>query len=132
MEVIAVGEGANISSRSIQRATIALGVVKTKCGLSGGWVWAMPTNGNQGGKSIATTDRAKIIADRLRKLEGAKGRTAPIYPQDPRVQRWAQVGISDPDLKEAYERATTDHAGMLTVGIMDRYVNAVMTEGASA
>ena len=32
------------------------------------------------------------------------------------------------DLKEAYERATTEHRGMLTAGILDGYINEVMAE----
>ena len=49
-----------------------------------------------------------------------EGGRSPFYPQDSRIQKWAQAGISDPDLREAYDRAVTDCAGMLTVGVLDR------------
>ncbi len=127
-EILAAAEGAKISERTMQRAAEQLHVVKSKAGLSAGWVWSMPSVESQSGNVLVRVDRARIIADRLRKLEGAKGRKAPIYPQDPRIQRWVQAGVSDPDLKEAYERATTDHSGMLTAGIMDRFIAQVMTE----
>ena len=54
----------------------------------------------------------------------------PFYAQDSRIQAWVQAGIRDPDLREAYERARTDHSGMLTAGIMDKYVFEVMREAA--
>lgn len=76
----------------------------------------------------ATADRAEVIATRLRKLEAGRGRKAPIYAADPRVIAWVTAGLSDPDLKEAYELATADHTGMLTAGILSRYINEVMAE----
>jgi hypothetical protein len=72
--------------------------------------------------------RANVIAARLRKLEAARGMKGPFYPQDTRIKAWVRAGISDPDLREAYERATTEHRGMLTAGILDNYVSAVMAE----
>jgi hypothetical protein len=57
---------------------------------------------------------------------------APVYASDPRVLRWVQAGISDPDLKEAYERATTDSSDMLTDGILDIFVTEAMREGDKA
>lgn len=41
-EIFTAAEGDNIGERTIQRAAEALGVVKTKDGFSGGWIWAMP------------------------------------------------------------------------------------------
>lgn len=40
--ILAVAEGDGISERTMQRAAEALGVVKTKAGFSGGWMWALP------------------------------------------------------------------------------------------
>lgn len=40
--IYAVAEGEGLSERTMQRASDALGVVKTKTGFSGGWSWAMP------------------------------------------------------------------------------------------
>ena len=123
----------------------------------GGWIWTLPiedaktesgfreqsaaeasVNNSkvsprveaENGKVLGRVERANVIAARLRKFEAARGMKGPFYPQDSRVQAWAQAGISDPDLKEAYDRATTDHRGMLTAGILDRYINEVMKEAA--
>lgn len=149
-DVLAAAANAGTSPRSVQRASIALGVVKTRTALRSGWTWRLPDDdvgsGNmlealgkdrlsferifKDAKGPATVEpsRAEVIAARLRKLETARGMKGPFYPQDSRIQAWVQAGISDPDLKEAYERARTDHAGMLTVGIMDKYVSEVMKE----
>lgn len=40
--ILAVAEGDGISERTMQRAAESLGVVKTKAGFSGGWMWALP------------------------------------------------------------------------------------------
>lgn len=40
--ILAQAEDDNISGRTMQRAADALGVVKSKVGFSGGWVWALP------------------------------------------------------------------------------------------
>ncbi len=75
--------------------------------------------------------RAQVIAARLRKLEAGRRKRAPIYAQDPRVIRWADFGISDPDLKEAYERAVFDlegdkKQGPVTAGILDPYIGKLI------
>lgn len=149
-DVMAAAANAGTSPRSIQRASIALGVVKTRTALRSAWTWTLPddeaeeTKAPSSGEALATiaapaecpkvskefTDRANVIATRLRKLEANKGKKAPIYAQDRRVIRWVEAGIGDSDLKEAYEMATTDHTGMLTAGIMDKYVSEVMKETA--
>lgn len=41
-EIRTAAEGAKISERTIQRAADTLGVVKTKVGLAGGCIWALP------------------------------------------------------------------------------------------
>lgn len=43
-EILAAAEADNISERTIQRAAISLGVVKTKTGFAGGWIWRLPAN----------------------------------------------------------------------------------------
>jgi len=129
-----------------------MGVIKAKAGFDGGWNWALPAEGAKAESGFQGEDtaggmsnhvkvssrvepepsRAAIIAARLRKLEAARGMKGPFYPQDSRIQAWVLAGISDPDLKEAHERAVSDCKGMLTVGIMDKYVNEVIHEGAKA
>jgi hypothetical protein len=43
-EVFSAAERDGIGARTVQRATEALGVVKTKSQWAGGWIWAMPEN----------------------------------------------------------------------------------------
>lgn len=40
--ILAQAKDDNLSERTLQRAADALGVVKSKAGFSGGWVWALP------------------------------------------------------------------------------------------
>lgn len=149
-EILAAAGGSKVSARSIQRASIQLGVAKTRTEFNGGWMWRLPDD--DGGNTDAPmeqpapgvlkvvdvfehpTARAETIAARLRKLEAGRGKKAPIYAQDPRVIRWAQSGISDPDLREAYERAMTDFEGdgPVTAGFLDPIVMKVISEGAKA
>lgn len=153
-EILAATEGANISERTIQRAAIALGVQKMKAGFDGGWTWRLPDD--EGGNTDAPIEqpapgvsnnvrvqptgepsRAEVIAARLRKLEAGRGRVGPFYATDPRVIRWAQSGISDPDLREAYELAVFALEGEcspapVTAGFLDKYIDQVLLEGAKA
>jgi hypothetical protein len=163
-EILAAAEGAKISVRTFQRAAIDLGVEKTKTGFGAGWTWRLPADDAGEAKApseqpapgmlknvnvsvrveptesvkdreISEPSRAVIIAARLRRLEEIRGKKAPIYAQDSRVMRWAEWGIRDPDLREAYERAVTAledtrSPAFLTVGFLDRFVWDVMKEAA--
>ena len=158
-EILAAAEGAKISRRTIQRSAIALGAVKTKAGFNGGWTWHLPADGGgsratldelakddpeldhprEDSKGPATVEpsRAKVIAARLRHLEEIRGKRAPIYAEDSRVMRWAELGIRDPDLREAYDRAVTAledtrSQAFVTVGLLDPFVMRVISEGAKA
>jgi hypothetical protein len=143
-EILAAAEGANIAERTVQRAGEQMGVIKAKAGFAGGWTWELPSEdakvepakaqvvARAETPDIHLRERAAAIATRLHKLETAKGRKGPFFPQDSRIQGWVRAGISDPDLKEAYEGATTDHKGMLTVGIMGRYVDDLISKGDKA
>lgn len=80
---------------------------------------------------IAGTERAKVIATRIRRLEAIRGKTAPIYPGDPRLLRWVDTGISDAELREAYELAVTkleDDQSLtpVVVSLIDPFVRDVM------
>lgn len=151
-EIIAAVEGDGSTARTAQRAAISLGVVKAKAGLRGGWTWSLPaddapteqapstpTDGEvrvrvaadrDDGKVTGRVERAEVIAARLRKLEAGRGKTAPIYAADPRLLRWVEAGISDPDLREAYELAAfkIGGGGPVTVGYLDRFVSEVLAE----
>ncbi len=163
-EILTAAEGAKISVRTFQRAAIALGVVKAKTGFNGGWTWRLPADEGtttdapaeqpascvlkdvevqprveQGDpvkdREISDLSRAKVIAARIRRLEEIRGKKAPIYAQDSRVLRWAELGIRDPDLREAYERAVTAledarSTAFLTAGFLDQFVWDVMKEAA--
>ncbi len=162
-EILAAAEGAKISVRTIQRAAISLGVVKTKAGFSNGWIWRLPDDGGETTKTpseqpapgmlkhieveprveppeslkdrkVSDLSRAKVIAARIRRLEEIRGKKAPIYAQDSRVLRWAELGIRDPDLREAYERAVTTleetrSQAFVSVGFLDPFVMQVISEG---
>lgn len=120
-EILAAAEG-NISERTMQRAAEQMGVIKTKAGFGEGWTWALP-----GPVEVRQErSRVEVIASRLRKWEEAKGRKAPIYAADPRIVRWAEVGITDPQLREAYEAATAFSDDPLTVGRLKPHITRVM------
>jgi hypothetical protein len=156
-EILAAAEGAGISERTAQRASGRLGVIKTRAEFRGGWTWALPDEGAKAesgvheqceagchpketprvaeasGKVSGGGDRARVIAERLRTLEACRGHSAPIHALDPRVRRWAAAGISDPDLREAYERAVYAlRSGPVTAGYLDGFVAEVIDEGANA
>lgn len=81
--------------------------------------------------------RAEVIAARLRKLEVGRGKVAPIYALDPRVVRWAQSGVSDPDLREAYELAVyalvrEGSREPVKAGFLSGFIDQVISEGAKA
>lgn len=80
-------------------------------------------------------ERAEVIAARLRKLEAGRGKVAPIYASDPRLLRWVLASISDPDLREAYERAVfalekSRSQAPVTVGALAPFVEELMGEPA--
>jgi hypothetical protein len=84
-------------------------------------------------------ERAETIAARLRKLEASRGKRCTITGKDPRVVRWVQAGIRDPDLREAYELAVTQRdvdrdATPINAGFLDLFVAKLLNpkEGASA
>jgi hypothetical protein len=165
-EILAAGEGAKISLRTIQRAAIGIGVAKTKAGFNRGWVWRLPADDGNTAKTpseqpafgmlknvnvsarVETTEAVKdrkisnplrtvIIAARLRRLEEIRGKKAPIYAQDSRVMRWAELGILDSDIREAYERAVTAledarSPAFVSVGFLDPFVMRVISEGDKA
>lgn len=137
-EILASAEGANISARTMQRATTVLGVAKSRAAFRGGWMWALaaPQEGRPA-PSIglraaiepvcSMTERAEVIAARLRKFEAGRGKVAPIHAGDPRLMRWVRAGISDPELREAYELAVFSlerqrKPGPVTVGVLAPFV----------
>jgi hypothetical protein len=162
-EILAAAEGAKISVRTFQRAAIDLGVEKSKAGFGAGWIWRLPAEDSDTAKApteqpvsgmlknvsvlpraeptesvkdreISESLRAQVIAARLRRLEEARGKKAPIYAQDPRVKRWAELGIRDSDIREAFERAVTAledarSLAFVSVGFLDPFVMQVLSEG---
>jgi hypothetical protein len=95
---------------------------------------ALRSEGDADGNDTVMLDRAKVIAARLRKLEDGRGKVAPIHAGDPRLLRWVAARISDPDLREAYDRAVTDIEGdgPVTAGYLDKFVTEVLTGTAAA
>jgi len=121
-QILACAEGDNLHERTMQRAAEQLGVIREKAGFAGGWTWALSGPIEVGQER----PRAEVIASRLKKWEAAKGRKAPIFAADPRVVRWAAAGVTDADLKEAYEMATTYDDAPLTVGRLASYLERLM------
>lgn len=121
-EIIAAAEGDNLNERTMQRAAERLGVVKIKAGFGEGWTWALPLIEIR----QAHRNRAEVIAARLRKLEAARGRRAPIFASDPRLVRLVEAGLSDADLREAYEMATTYDDAPLTVGRLETCMREII------
>jgi hypothetical protein len=121
-EILTVAEGDNLNARTVQRAADQLGVIREKAGFGEGWTWSLP------GPVEVRQDRprAEVIASRLRKWETARGKKAPIYAADPRIARWAEAGVSDPDLREAYEAATAFSDDPLTVGRLAECLDRMM------
>lgn len=136
--ILASSEGAKISRRTVQLASQRLGVIKTRPAFRGPWIWRLPAASPHAvpvALSAIDQGRADIIATRLRKLEAQRGKTAPIHAADPRVQRWAAAGLSDPDMREAYELAVFalergDSEAPVTAGFLDGYVEKVRREAA--
>lgn len=133
--VLKVAEGAKLSVRTTQRASKAMCIEKRRGAFRGNWTWALPAapyaiKEPPGDGGVSNRDRAVVIAARLRRLETSRGQVAPIHASDPRLLRWVQAGIRDPDLREAYDRALfalrVDRP--VTVGYLDRFVTAVMAE----
>lgn len=127
-EILAAGQGANIGERTLQRASVALLVEKTKDG-HGGWTWRLPVP-EEPRQRDEQPDRAAVIAQRLRDLEQRRGKMAPIHAGDPRLRRWVAAGLSDPELREAYERAVfaLRGDGPVTMGFLEGFVTEVMAE----
>ena len=81
--------------------------------------------------NLADADRAEIIANRLQKLEEGRGKVCRVSGKDPRVRHWVKLGLSDPDLREAYELAVqrrmadSDQAA-INVGFLDVFVGQLI------
>lgn len=136
--ILASSEGAKLSRRTVQLASQRLGVIKTRPAFRGPWIWRLPAaspDAAPAALSAIDQGRADIIATRLRKREAQRGKAAPIHATDPRVLRWVASGLSDPDLREAYELAVfalerVDSQAPLTAGFLDGYVEKVRGEAA--
>lgn len=81
--------------------------------------------------SSSDLSRGKVLADRLAKWEGGRGKTFRFDAGHPWIQRWVQAGITDPQLREAYDMALTqrEHDNDPTpvnVGFMDVFVAKLM------
>ncbi len=121
-EILMAAEADNMGERLMQRAAERLGVIKAKLGFGDGWVWGLPLIEVR----QLHQNRAGLIAARLRKLEAAKGRRAPIFASDPRLVRLVEAGLSDADLREAYELATSFDDAPLTVGRLEIYMREII------
>lgn len=55
--------------------------------------------------SSSALDRCKTLADRLTKLETGRGLDFKIRDSNPNLREWVKSGITDPQLREAYDLA---------------------------
>lgn len=81
--------------------------------------------------------RAEVIATRLRKLEAGRKKRCTINAKDPRVLRWAEAGISDPVLREAYDIAVTEREAAadespVNAGFLDVFVAKLLNQPGAA
>lgn len=89
--------------------------------------------------SASALERAETLAARIRKLEKNRGKACPIHAKDPRVLRWVEARISDPDLREAYDLAVAQRdydkdVTPINAGFLDLFVAKLLNPagGASA
>lgn len=99
-------------------------------------------HGEPSSSSSASPDqieRAETIAARVRKLEKNRGKACAIHARDPRVLRWVAAGLSDPDLREAYDLAVAqrdrdEDPAPINAGFLDVFVAKLLNpkDGESA
>lgn len=76
-------------------------------------------------------ERAAVLVERLRKAEERRGKRCSIHAADPRVLRWVQAGITDPQLRDAYDIAVTQREddrddSPINAGFLDVFVAKVL------
>lgn len=78
-------------------------------------------------------ERAETLAARIRKLEKNRGKSCAIHGKDPRVLRWVAAGLSDPDLREAYDlavaqRDSDEDPAPINAGFLDVFVAKLLNQ----
>lgn len=92
-----------------------------------------PNTKNPPTSSSSFDDRCKIIADRLTGLEAKRGIEFKFSPNVAKLMEWVRVGVTDPQLREAYELALAQRikAGdpsPINYGFMDTFIRKVMQD----
>lgn len=79
-------------------------------------------------------NRAAAVAVLLRDLEKARGKPSKITSADPRVVAWADVGVTDEQLREAHALAVADRGAKgdpmpINAGFLDVFVGKLLNPG---
>lgn len=77
--------------------------------------------------------RCKTVADRLTGLEAKRGIEFKFSPLEKRLVGWVQAGVTDPQLREAYELALAQRVkdgspAAINYGFMDTFIRKVMQD----
>lgn len=83
--------------------------------------------------SLDFESRCKTIADRLTGMEAKRGIEFRFSPIESRLTGWVKAGITDPQLREAYDMALTQRIkdgspAAINYGFMDTFIRKVMAD----
>lgn len=89
------------------------------------------TGGGSTSPSGSQPPRAAAIAVKLRAWEKDRGKVTKIHSAEPRVQEWASAGITDEQLREAYDIAVSERAqggddGPINAGFLHVFVQKLL------
>lgn len=81
--------------------------------------------------------RCKTVAERLTGLEAKRGIEFKFSPLEGRLVGWVKAGVTDPQLREAYDMALTQRIkdgspAAINYGFMDTFVRKVMQDDGAA
>jgi len=88
--------------------------------------------------SSSDSDRCKIIADRLTGLEAKRGISFRFRANEVRLVGWVKAGITDPQLREAYELALEERtrsgelASSINYGFLEKFILKVLRDEGKA
>lgn len=95
------------------------------------------TENPQDPSSLSSSDlqRCKTLAERLTKLEAGRGLDFKIRDSNPNLRAWVAAGITDPQLREAYDlaleqRRRDQDAGAINPKFLHIFVQKVMSDEA--
>lgn len=92
---------------------------------------------NPSSLSLINSERCKVLADRLTKLEKGRGLDFKIRDSNPDLRAWVTAGITDPQLREAYDLALEQRMrgqdlGAINPKFLHIFVRKVMQDDGAA